>query len=131
MRDEHGSGVQNWSAPNCRLRRPRTASARGTVLAFGVNAGVYTANNDFSQTPFYLSGLAFGAGTVTLTGNALAFVADGDTPPAVTNVSGHTAVVNNDIGLGTDTVFCAVNNLTLAGVVSGQGRGQEGVSALS
>jgi autotransporter-associated beta strand protein len=115
------TSVQNWSGANWSPATPANGGSADTVLNFGVNTGTYTANNDFSATPFALRGINFGAGTVTLTGNQLSFVNSGALLPAVTNVSGKTATVNNDLVLATNAVFCAVNNLNLGGKVSGAG----------
>ena len=115
------TGVQSWSGENWSPATPADGGSAATILNFGVNTGAYTANNDFSVVPFSLNGLAFGAGAVTLTGNPLRFVANGAVLPAVTNASGNTATVNNDLVFDTGTVCCAVNKLNLNGRISGEG----------
>ncbi|MEI6644985.1 MAG: autotransporter-associated beta strand repeat-containing protein [bacterium] len=120
------TSVQNWSAANwtnstVTPATPVNGGSSGYSLTFKANTGTYTASNNFPIVPFVLNSLAFGAGTVTLTGNALAFTNNSSVLPAVTNFSGSTATLNNNLTLFTNMTFGAVNNLILNGVVTGNG----------
>ena len=115
------SGVLNWSGENWSPATPPNGGGADVFLSFGVNTGTYTANNDFSVTPYALNALSITAGTVTLTGNALCLTNNGTALPAVTNSSGKTAVINADLILSTNTTFSAVNNLNVNGAVKGEG----------
>ncbi len=115
------SGVQNWSGANWSPSTPTNGGGADLFLFFGVNTGTYTANNDFSITPFVLNSLLIATGTVTLTGNTLCLTNNGTALPIVTNYSGKAAAINVDLILNTNTTFSAVNNLSLNGLVKGEG----------
>jgi len=120
------TSVQSWSAANWTNSAgtpatPVNGGSSGYSLTFKANTGAYTASNDFAAVPFVLNSLAFGAGTVTLAGNALALTNNGAILPVVTNFSGATATLNNNLTLYTNTTFGAVSGLTLNGSLTGKG----------
>ena len=90
------------------------------LLNFAAGIGVYSASNNFAGN-FMLNGLNFGAGTVSLYGNLLVFTNNGIGTPLVTNYSGNVANINNSIVLGSDTTLGSVNDMTVNGIISGNG----------
>ena len=103
----------------------------GNILTFAVGNATYTATNNF--TSYTLNGLIFGNGdTVTLAGNTLVFTNTASALPVVTNGSGHTATINNNITLATNTLFggsSASSGIILNGLLSGTGGFLVGASA--
>ncbi len=99
--------------------KPAAGGAADTAIIFNP-AGADNSTNNLTGD-FVLNRMDVVSGNVTLSGNALVFNNNGATGPLVTNTSGAVAVINNNITVGNDTTFGAVNDITLNGLVSGTG----------
>ncbi|MCX6873255.1 MAG: autotransporter-associated beta strand repeat-containing protein [Verrucomicrobia bacterium] len=116
----------NWSDSSKWTNDLATGSAplAGGRASYTLNfdtAGTYTATNNMNAG-FELNQLNFRS-TVTLAGNGLAFVANGPTLPTISQNSGSTVTISNDVALGSNATFGGSGNgqVNLSGSLTGTG----------
>lgn len=122
-----GGGDRNWSTPENWEGGGAPASASDTTVVFrGDHSGDARLPIQDIADPFQLNRLEIltGAGTFSISGLPLEFVADGTTQPALYSTRASTSTLSNDIVIPAGTtlhVDLATYHLNLTGVVSGEG----------
>lgn len=112
----------NWTNELATGSAPLASGRPSYTLNFNA-VGTYTATNNLSLTGFQLNKLNLGA-NVTLAGNPLAFVVDGETLPTINQNSGSAVTISTNLDLGDDLTFggSGGGTVTLSGVISGDGK---------
>jgi autotransporter-associated beta strand protein len=113
-----GGGNSNWSNSANWDSKGIPASGAGTVLDFTGTAAI--ANNNLGT--FQLNYLQFDVtSSLTLQGNALNFVGNAGTPPAIVQNSASNITIANNLALGSDLTVSGTGtgNITLSGTISG------------
>ncbi|MBM4155678.1 MAG: hypothetical protein FJ221_11720 [Lentisphaerae bacterium] len=107
----------NWTNAQMTPVTPPAGGSEQYEIRFQGPATAYTADNDLAGA-FALNRMVASAGTVTLTGNSLVFTNRGGTLPTVTNLSGATLTIDNDLVLGAATDIGAQSAILLGGDIS-------------
>ena len=118
-----GTVTTPWGTPQNWTNGAPGAGGGATIqLSFSAGSGAYSASNDFAGA-FTNNGLIFGAGAATLYGGQLVFTNNGTTRPVVTNYSGNTSTINNNLAFATNVTFSqtAASTTTVNGAISGVG----------
>ena len=98
-------------------------SGRPSYTLNFTTAGTYTANNNLSTTGFDLNQLNISA-NVTLAGNPLRLVADGETLPAINQNGGAGVIISNNLIFEDDLTFGGTGGgfFEITGQISGDGQ---------
>lgn len=103
-----------WSTPgNWTNSSPTAPGGSSYVLYFNAGTGAHSSSNDLSGS-FSLNRLDFKPGTYTLYGNELVFTGGN---AILTNYSGATVVISNNITLDANTAFGG-NSMNCGGVIN-------------